>query len=207
MAPSTSPGIHNFHCMDCIGTCWHTGISGSSQGHTGPIYILERQKSLEEGECSLVVFLFSGIRKQLRQLHLLTLNHGIWGSLAVFKFRLPHGLPKLQPSCPKEVPRMEIITGVKAGIDSPTEKILGSAQESYCQHPRPKLSPAPLHCTAWLSACTRRSLCSKNATLKINPFYMHCHVLLPLHNSAASWQLKLTKYLASKSKYISYLGW
>lgn len=168
------PGTRNFHCRDCTGTCWHTGIAGSSRGRTGPTCILEGQKRLEEGECSLVISLFSGIRKQLRQLYLLTLNHDIWESLAVFKFRLP----KLQPSCPKEVPRMEIITGVKAGIDSPTEKILGSAQESYCQHAGPTLSPAPLHCTAWLSACARRSLRSQNVTLKINPFYTCCRVLL-----------------------------
>jgi len=47
---------------------------------------------------------------------------------------------------------MEITAGAKPGVDSPAEKILGSAQESYCQHPGSTLSPAPLHRTAWLSA-------------------------------------------------------
>lgn len=153
--------IRSSRCTGCTGICWHTGIAGSSQGRTGLTCILEGQKCLEEGGCSLVVSLFCTIRKRLRQLHLLTLKHNILESLAIFKFHLLHGPPKLWPSCPKEVPRMEIITGVISGVDSPTEKILGFAQESYCQHPGSTLSPAALHCTAWLSVCA-----SKDSSLK-----------------------------------------
>lgn len=100
---------------------------------------------------------------------------------------------------------MEIITGVKPGVDSPTEKILGFAQESYCQHPGSTLSPAALHCAAWLSACASKEP-SKNVKLKINPLYTYSYVLLRFYNSAASWQINLTKRLTPKYKYISYLG-
>lgn len=85
---------------------------------------------------------------------------------------------------------MEIMSGVISGVESPKDKILGFAQESSCQHPGSTLSPAALHCTA---------LCAKEPSpqLKINPFYIHSYVYT---------QIKLTKCLASKYKYISYLG-
>ena len=88
-------GKRSSRCTDCTGICWHTGIAGSSQGRTGLTCILEGHKCLEEGECYLVVSLFSRIRKLLRHLHLLTLKHDILESLAVLKFHLLHGLPKL----------------------------------------------------------------------------------------------------------------
>lgn len=173
-APSRRPGRRSSRCRDRSGICRHTGTAGSSRGRTGLACTLQGQEGLGQGEHCLAVSLFCGIRKLLRHLHLLTLKHDISESAAVVKFRLPHALPKLQPSCPEEVPRMEIITGVKTGADSPTENILGSAQESCCQHPGSALSPAPVS-PAWLGCqCVlAKSLPSQNVTLRINPFHRY----------------------------------
>lgn len=69
---------------------------------------------------------------------------------------------------------MEIITGVKTGVDSPTENILGSVQESFRQHPGSTLSPAWLGCQCMLA----KSPPSQNVTLRINPFYRYSRLAL-----------------------------
>ena len=51
LAPSKWLDRHISHCMGCTGTCWHTGIAGSSRGHTGLTGSLEGQKCLLEDQC------------------------------------------------------------------------------------------------------------------------------------------------------------
>lgn len=81
-----------------------------------------------------------------------------------------HMLCTTSPAVLKRFPEWKSL--LKTGVDSPTENILGSAQESCCQHPASTLSPAPVS-PAWLGCqyVLAKSLPSQSMTPRINPFY------------------------------------